>query len=211
MNTNRSSSVRRRSGLVALVLMSPAPWARADVVAWDETISGDISSNRLDPTRVGLVAGVNLIRGALGPTAVPDVHDLDYITVTVPEGHSLEALVLREAFVGGSASFLAVQGGPIVLMPHDDSSGSAPLLGWTHFGSADVGLDLLPSMGGAPFAAEGFSGPLPAGQYAFWLMELRTDEPYTYSLCLNVVAVPAPAASLVGAIACVRGRRRAAR
>ena len=211
MNTNRSSSVRRRSGLSVLVLMSLAPWAHADVVAWDETISGDIASNRLDPTRVGLVAGVNLIRGALGPTAVPDVHDLDYITVTVPEGHRLEALVLREAFVGGSASFLAVQGGPIVLMPADDYSGSTPLLGWTHFGSADVGLDLLPAMGAAPFAADGFTGPLPAGQYAFWIMELRTDEPYTYTFGLNVVAVPAPAAWLAAAIAGVRGRRRTAR
>jgi hypothetical protein len=91
-----SGRLARFSALCPLVLAS---LTYADVVAWDETTSGDISSNRLDPTRVGLVAGVNVIRGAMGPTAVPDVHDLDYITVTVPEGHRLEALVLREADV----------------------------------------------------------------------------------------------------------------
>jgi hypothetical protein len=202
-----SGRLARFSALCPLVLAS---LTYADVVAWDETTSGDISSNRLDPTRVGLVAGVNVIRGAMGPTAVPDVHDLDYITVTVPEGHRLEALVLREARVGGAFSFVGMQAGPVVTMLPDTQSFPTPLLGWAHFGSSDVGLDLSPVMGAAP-GAEGFTGPLPAGHYAFWIMELRTDEPYPYAFAFQVAPIPTPAAWFVGAIACVRGRRRTAR
>jgi hypothetical protein len=100
-----------------------------------------------------------------------------------------------------------MQEGPIVTIPADWYSVESPLLGWAHFGSADVDSDLLPVMAISP-GSVGFSGPLGAGTYALWIMELNTSEPYTYSFGLGVTAVPAPPALLAFLIFGLRGRRR---
>lgn len=196
--------MRCRSIVLALIVTSPA---HADVIAFDESASGDASDDRFAPTLVELVAGRNSIRGTLGISPTPDTFDLDYITITVPAGYQLSAFVLDDAFVGGAFSFLAIQSGPVVTIPADWSSIDTPLLGWTHFGIAQIGQDLLAEIGSAP-GSVGFSGPLPAGTYALWLMELNYSEPYTYAFGLDVTAVPAPSPLLVALAASLAGRRR---
>ena len=64
-------------------------------------------------------------------------------------------------------------------------------------------------MAGSP-GSVGFSGPLQAGTYALWIMELDASEPHTYSFGLSVTAVPAPAALAVALAlgACPRRRAR---
>ena len=182
--------------------------ARADVVAFDEALHGDASNDRFLPTRVTLSAGVQLIRGSMGATSVPDVHDLDYVTVEVPVGHQLTALTLRNARVGGAFSFLGIQAGPMITIPADWTSINTPLLGWTHFGTSSIGMDLLPEIGRAP-GTTGFEGPLGAGTYALWIMELRDDEAFPYEFALQVTPVPAPA-TLALALGVFRTRRRRA-
>jgi hypothetical protein len=178
--------------LCALALAAiPASIARANLVVFDEARDGDASDDRFNPTAVTLGAGVNTIRGFSGQSPTPDVHDLDYITFTVAEGFRLDSFVLQSASVGGAFSFVGMQAGPIITIPADWTSVESPLLGWAHFGSADVGLDLLPAMATSP-GSVGFSGPLGAGTYALWIMELDTSEPHTYSFGLGVSAVPAP-------------------
>ena len=196
--------MRVRSIVLALIVAAPA---HADFIAFDESTSGDASDDRFDPTLVGLVAGRNVIRGTFGLSPTPDTFDLDYITFTVPAGYQLSAFVLDDAFVGGAFSFLAVQAGPIVTIPADWSSIDTPLLGWAHFGSAQIGQDLLPEIGSAP-GSVGFSGPLPAGTYALWLMELNYSEAYTYSFGLEVTAVPSPGPVMLAIAASLAGRRR---
>jgi hypothetical protein len=182
--------------------------ASANFVVFDEARDGDASDNRFAPTTGALGAGVNTIRGFSGQSPTPDVHDLDYITFTVAEGFRLDSFVLQSASVGGAFSFVGLQAGPIVTIPADWTSIETPLLGWAHFGSADVGVDLLPVMSASP-GSVGFSGPLAAGTYALWIMELDTSEPHTYSFGLGVTAVPAPAALALAAACGLLPRRRA--
>jgi hypothetical protein len=185
-----------------------AQTAPADTVVFDEARDGDASDNRFAPTTVALGAGVNTIRGFSGQSPTPDVHDLDYITFTVADGFQLSSFVLQSASVGGAFSFVALQAGPTITIPADWTSIETPLLGWAHFGSADVGSDLLPVMATSP-GSVGFSGPLGAGTYALWIMELNTSEPYSYSFGLGVTAVPAPSVLALAAACGLFPRRRA--
>ncbi len=182
-----------------------APTAGADLVVFDESRDGDASDDRFAPTAIALGGGVNTIRGFVGPSPTVDVHDLDYITFTVPEGFRLDSFVLQAANVGGAFSFVGLQAGPIVTIPADWTALETPLLGWAHFGTADVGQDLLPFMAVSP-GSVGFRGPLEAGTYALWIMELDMSEPHLYSFGLGVTAVPAPSAIALLLLACAIGR-----
>ena len=185
-----------------------APQAAADVVAFDEAISGDASDDRFAPSQTTLVAGNNLLRGSFGVSPTPDVHDLDYITFTVPVGHQLTSFVVADANVGGAFSFVAIEAGPIITIPADWTSVNSPLLGWAHFGTASIGLDIYEELGNAP-GATGFSGPLPAGTYALWIMELDASSAYSYSFSLGVIEIPAPGVfALLAAAGVIFPRRR---
>lgn len=182
----------------------PAP-AAASVV--DESTLGDFSDERLAPTALRLAPGVTVLGGWFGASAVPDQHDLDYVTLTVPAGHVLSRMTLEEAYVGGAFSFVGMQAGPVVTIPATWTQIESPLLGWAHFGSATVGLDLLPDMAASP-GSVGFAAPLPAGTYALWIMELDRSEAYRYALGLEVTPVPAPATVVAMAAVAALGHRR---
>ena len=193
---------------LACAMGSSAP-AAAELVVFDESRDGDASDNRFAPTMVALGSGMNILRGFSGQSPTPDVHDLDYVTFTVPVGFQLETFVLQSANVGGAFSFVGLQAGPTITIPADWTSIDTPLLGWAHVGSADVGQNLLAYMRVSP-GAVGFSGPLPACTYALWIMELNTDV-HSYSFGLGVTTVPEPSvlATLlaIGALRRRRGRR----
>jgi hypothetical protein len=83
----------------------------------------------------------------------------------------LSAIVLGTATdVGGAVSFISLQAGKIMTVPPDTMS-PAKLLGWAHFGTSDEGTDILPAIA-AGQGAIGFTPPLGAGTYTFWLQEL---------------------------------------
>ena len=194
--------------LAAVLVALPCAAAAAEIVVFDEARDDDASDDRFAPTTVVLGEGVNTLRGFSGQSPTPDVHDLDYITFTIPVGFELGSFVLQAASVGGAFSFVGLQAGPIITIPADWTSVESPLLGWAHFGTAEVGLDLLPTIANSP-GSIGFSGPLQAGTYALWIMELDTGEPHTYSFGLGVTAVPAPAALAVALAFGLCQRRRA--
>ena len=145
----------------------------------DEFTAGDFSDNRFQPTSIALSPGLTTIRGQSGLSPVPDIADLDYVTITVPAQHRLERFMLSAASVGGAFSFVGIEAGSIISIPADWTNVNNPLLGWTHFGSADVGMDLLPLMATAP-GSMGFTPPLLAGAYTLWIMELDTSEAHRY-------------------------------
>lgn len=190
---------------VALIVSGPAA---AAVV--DESTVGDFSDDRFAPTALQLSPGVTVLGGWFGSSAVPDQHDLDYVTFTVPAGHVLSRMTLEEAYVGGAFSFVGMQAGPIVTIPATWTRIESPLLGWAHFGSATVGLDLLPDMAASP-GSVGFAAPLPAGTYALWIMELDSSEAYRYAFGLEVTPVPAPATVAAVAAVLALGHRRRGR
>jgi hypothetical protein len=173
--------------LTTTVLILVALLASANVHAGviDESTTGDFSDHRFQPTSIVLNLGMTTIRGRSGISSIPDVPDLDYVTFTVPAGNQLERFMLSAASVGGAFSFVGLEAGPIISIPADWTNVNNPMLGWTHFGSADVGRDLLPLMAKAP-GSVGFTPPLGPGLYALWIMELDTSEAHSYEFQLCV-------------------------
>lgn len=180
-------SAPRRLSLFAL-LAALAPAGPVLAASYNETTQGDLSDNRLAPTALALSLGSNVISGSNGPSPVPDVPDLDYITVTLPAGTRLSQLVVLDSDVGGAVSFIAIEQGAQVSVAWNEGSAET-LLGWAHYGSADEGLDILTAIGAGP-GALGFVPPLPSATYTLWIMELDGARPYAYSFDLQVTQAP---------------------
>lgn len=164
--------------------------------AYDEATSGDLSNGRGSPTSIAVVAGDNDIFGTTGTNS--GLTDLDYFTVDIPTGAELTAVtVLPGTSVNGSFSFIGVQGGSTMTVSPTSFS-PAGLLGWTHYSGDDIGTNILGAIGSG-FGIPGFTGPLPAGPYTFWIQDTAPGNA-TYGFRLTV-AVPEPgtwAMALVG-------------
>jgi hypothetical protein len=173
----------KRVGFFALVAVClTAANARA-VVTWDETIDGPLSNDRLAPTAVDLVPGINSMLG----TTVSG--DREYVTMNVASGQKLSQIVL-ESFVGlDLTGFIGVQSGTTFTEPPTGTN-VANLLGYSHFGpgAGNLGLDILPSIGQGG-GAIGFAPPLPSGDYTFWIQQTGTNAT-TYQF--DFVVVPEP-------------------
>jgi len=167
------------------------PPARAG--GYDESVSGDLSDDGLGPTFVALAAGSNPIHGSTGKRL--GTIDRDYFTITVPSGETLSAITLLPGTgVSGTFSFIGVQQGTQVTVSPDATS-VAGLLGWIHYDVAQVGTGILDDMGVASNGSTGFTPPLGAGNYAFWVQDTGTG-PVHYGLDFVISAVPEPATAL---------------
>jgi|JI10StandDraft_1071094.scaffolds.fasta_scaffold26361_4 hypothetical protein len=156
--------------LFAVTVYASQAWA----AGYAEKKLGDLSDDGLAPTVVRLKPGSsNAIAGKFGTVLKPDgTHtDRDYFTIHLAEGETLEAIILSSpGDVGGAASFIGVQSGEQVTVPPVGGS-PADLLGWANFDGLDVGRDILPDIG-AGVGAIGFTPPLRAGTYSFWVEDL---------------------------------------
>ncbi|KPF48466.1 hypothetical protein IP87_18070 [beta proteobacterium AAP121] len=191
------------AALAACTLATALPAAHA-AGGWDEAVQGDLANAGTTPTAITLELGSNPVRGTTG--RVNSVVDRDYFSFTLAEGLQLDTLtVVGGSFLGISGlSFIAVQAGPQVTV--NPTGGSATgLLGWVHFGENDIGTDILGLMG-IGFGASGFSSPLPAGTYSFWLQDTGTGVA-SYQLDFGVSAVPEPTAAwlILGGLAGLAG------
>ncbi len=203
MRTNSKLIAAGLAAAAALGLVRPAD---AGTPFWDEGVDGDLSNDRADPTGpLLLLLGSNLISG----TTVAG--DRDYVTLTVPVGLQLSQ-VIPTFFDGDDLAFIGVEAGDEVTTDPTAGDPSA-LLGWTHFGPTEgnVGTNILDDMGMGG-GAIGFTGPLPAGNYSFWIQE-TSGIAVNYTLDFIVSEIPAPAGiallSLAGMIAPLRRRRTA--
>jgi hypothetical protein len=169
---------------------------------WNEAVDGDLSNSGLSPTVVRpMTVGSNDVLGTTGSGA--NGVDLDYFVVTVPTGFALASItVLPGTQSGGSVSFIGMEAGSEVTVSPTASS-AAGLLGWWHYGPADINTNILPSMGVPTDGSSGFTPPLGAGQYSFWIQELSTGT-FAYGFDLGLVStasVPEPGTftiSLIG-------------
>lgn len=160
--------------------------ARAGIV-WDESVSGDLSNDRLNPSNFTLHAGSNTLRATSG--TVSGVSDREYVHFSLPSGTALSGLVLVSfAGTGDDSAFIGVQAGSVFTEPPTGTS-VANILGYVHFGpnEGNVGLDVLPDMGSA-FAAIGFTPPLTGSNYTFWIQQLGS--PCTYEFNFQVTPTP---------------------
>lgn len=161
--------VGRITVLMAFVFCSSAA-AQASVI-YDESVSGDLSNSGTAPTVLTVGLGSNQVFGTTGKTN--NTIDRDYFTFTVPAGEVLSAItVLPGTQTLGTLgeSFIGMEAGPQVTIGTSPTNASG-LLGWLHYGIADIGVDILPLMGSAGDGATGFTAPLPSGMYSFWVQE----------------------------------------
>ena len=139
----------------------------ADVVLFDEAVDGDIINDPNNPDFLQLVVGQNRVNA----TVVSP--DLDYITINVPDGSELSAIELTEYTSLDDVSFIGMQTGEVFTETPEDPN-PANLFGFILFGGALEGGDILELMGANP-DAQGFTPPLEAGDYSFWIQDTGPD------------------------------------
>jgi hypothetical protein len=165
---------------------------------YDESVGGDVSNDPTAPTQINAVVGTNSFVGAMnGP-------DVDFFTIHVPAGAVLSSIFNPVYNSLDQVSFIAI--GPGTSMPAATLSNYDPtgLLGYTHFGPGvfDPADDLLVALSAPAFGVPGFTPPLPAGAYTFWLQqESGVDE--SYQIDFKVDAVPEPGCMALIALGCV--------
>lgn len=190
MRARFPSRLPLRSLAAALALFAASGAGAASI--WNEGVNGDLSGNRLAPTALGALAV-----GSSSMTATSVAGDREYFSVVVPAGHRLDAIVLGSYSSASGLSFVGVQSGATFTEP---SSGTnvANLLGWAHFGPAQVGTTILDDLGTGA-GAQGFVPPLPAGTYTFWSQEVGATA-VTYAFDFQVSLVPEPATGALVAL-----------
>jgi hypothetical protein len=192
---------------IAIPALAVLAAAAAANVAYDESISGDLSNDGFTPTALGTLAlGSNRVLGTL--ETQPDINP-DYFTFEIAVGQQLVAIVLEQYSPNSGEeqqSFIALQAGPQVTSDFDTSVFLGATLIGALPGSAQ-GDDVLDDLGSPLFGGQGFTGPLGPGVYSVWFQE--TAEGISYALDLQVTPIPAPAAALgLAGLALIRPRRR---
>ncbi len=192
--------------LLHLFTLALAPLASAQIL-WDEAQDGELS-NAAAGTQIGsLVLGSNRLIGSATP-ANEDGQDI--FILNLPAGLTLDAVVLDAYSVtggsnGGSGSFFAFERGSGIT----DVNSATTLLGTAAVTTDDIGMDLFPELNaGANFGGTGFTAPLAADTYTFWLRE--NSGTFDYALDFQTSAVPEPSAltlSALGLLGCFRRRR----
>ncbi len=154
------------------------------IIQFDESLSGDLSDDYLNPNTFTFQQGSNVITGGLlGGSA-----DLDLFSFTIPSGFELNQILVNSFFGGNNGSFLLLQPGSVLSAP--PSNFFMDPIGFSIFNDTFVadGTDLLPIVtNGPPFNS---IPTLSSGVYAAWLNEI--DFPSLYSLDFVVTAVPEP-------------------
>ena len=179
-------------------------------VIYNESVSGDLSNSGLAPTAVTVASGSNQLFGTtgVGSSGV----DRDYFTFTVPAGLQLVSITLLPGtVVGGATSFIGIEAGNQVTLPTNSATATG-LLGWWHYSTADINTDLLAKMAVPSTGSSGFTPPLGAGSYAFWVQDFNAG-PLAYGFDFSLTATPEPATWLivlggVGLIGAAARRRR---
>ena len=171
--------------LAAAVSVVPASVGAQDAAGLDEATSGEFSDDGSNPTVLEVAPGSNVLSGSVA------AGDIDYVTFTVPPGYEFSSLnILDYDSTGNSQSFIGIQAGSVFTESATDPN-PANLLGFTLFGDASVGGDILQDIGSGP-DTQGFSGALPSGDYTFWIQETSSLSQYYLDVTLTLADDGAP-------------------
>jgi hypothetical protein len=184
-------TLQKFGGYVLLAAAALCSTAVQAGVIYDESVSGDLSNSGLAPTLLTVSLGSNQLFGTTGKTN--NVIDRDYFTFTVPDGMELSGLtVLPGTQTLGTLgeSFIGIEEGPQVTVSTvaTDATG---LLGWYHYGADDIDTDILALMGTAGLGSTGFTPPLSADTYSFWVQEASAGT-VNYGLDFEISSAPEP-------------------
>ena len=189
----------RHLALAGLVPCFMAASAMADIV-WDEDVDGSLSTDRFNTTDFGTL---NLGSNNMIADTVSGISK--FFTFTIAEGEELSAMILDEWISEDDLGFLGVVTGDFFSVDPSNPD-VTQLLGYVHHGDTFVGEDILPAMGQGP-GSIGFTGPLGAGTYSFWIRQGGAD---LTTQDINFVVTPAPGAfALLGVAGLILRRRRA--
>jgi hypothetical protein len=153
---------------------------------YSESTEGDLSNVHTNPTPFALSVGTNVLTATTGLDG-----DLEYVRADVSVGTRLASLVLQSYSSVRPAAFIGMRIGASI--PVDACCATASdLSGYTLFGTGvgNVGQDILPEMGTA-FGAMGFTPPLPAGSYTFWI-EQTSGDATSYQFKFNIEQLVTP-------------------
>lgn len=190
------------AALAVAALLPTSAWAGAVSAGWNEALQGDFSNNGLTPNFVSLSLGSNVVRGTTGRDAGTLLVDRDYFTITIPDGYELASMIVLDGTTDiGFGSFIGLMTGNTFPIDPDTFTAEG-MLGWTLYDSGNVGGDLLLFMAGPSNGSSGFTPPLPAGNYSFWVQETGVGVAnYVFQMNVAVVPEPATALSLLGGLA----------
>lgn len=180
-----------RSIICALMVAGLAAVAPADVI-YNESVSGDLSNSGLAPTVLTVSPGSNELFGTTGKNSA-GVVDRDYFSLAVPNGSELSSLVLMpgtQTLGPLGASFIGIEAGPQVTVS-TSATDATGLLGWVHYDTGDIGMDILPLIGSSGLGATDFTPPLPAGTYSFWVQEASVGS-VNYGFDFVITPTPEP-------------------
>jgi hypothetical protein len=196
-----------RLGTHALAIACLAAAGTAQALNHDETVNGDLSDDRLNPTNLSFATGTNTISGTT------QSGDRDYFTFEVPSGWNLSSVFHQTYESDDFRGFIGLQAGTQLTEPPVGANASN-LLGYTLFGVDTVGseiIDDLAASGASLPPATGFDAPLPAGDYTFWLQQTGTLTTYSFDFVLTPVPEPEQWALMLGGGLLLAARMRKAR
>ena len=151
-----------------------------------ESDVGDLSGDINAPTPFVVGPGVSTL------IASTVQGDLDYATFTVGPCDILAQITVDDftSEEGDSVAFAALQSGSVFTVPFEGGETDvSALLGFSHFGTVDIGQDILQQIGEGP-GTEGFTSPLPAGDYTIWLNQTGAESEATLLFQIDRVIEP---------------------
>ena len=188
----------RQSAATSFVLAGYLASGASGGVLHNEGVDGDITGDRFNPAAFVLTAGSNTV------SATSVSGDREYVRLTVPVGTTLSQVVVNSYAGGVNVSFIGVQAGDTMTVD-PTAPNAALLLGYAHFGPASVGNNILSEIATGA-GSMGFTPPLNAGNYTFWIQETSATTASAYTL--DFVVVPGPGGCVVLGMAGVMGIRR---
>lgn len=201
------------SRTLALLAALALPFGTVQALDWTETTNGELSGDGDAPTLLGtLSTGHNLISGTMGSLGGVGPMDADVWNFTIAAGYYLTGidLVSYSAPTSGNDSFMAIANGGTINFSDPSNHLSNSL--WNKqvdgFGNTYTNLLALLDLG-PEFGGLGFDGPLPAGNYTFWIQEGSEQINYGIDFVVSTAPVPeAGSALLLGMAGLLLLRRR---